>query len=166
MYGHINHGGGERFKPCPYHELINLDQAGMAQVTVDCEPIYNLRPTPWFTLPPVMSYYYTRSHPSYAAKPAFREDCTPDAAAIMQFIRPKHNTTITVTRNITGAQNDAIFELAHRDSNKKVFWYLDKTFLGETRTFHKKTIAGKKGKRLITAVDEDGNSAKIYVLFE
>ncbi|MDP5099693.1 MAG: penicillin-binding protein 1C, partial [Nonlabens sp.] len=93
-------------------------------------------------------------------------DCTPATTRIMQFIRPKHNPTITTTRDITGAQNDAIFELAHQNPEKKVFWYIDSEFLGETRTFHEKTIAGKKGKRLITAVDEDGNTAKIYVVFE
>jgi len=157
---------GERFEACPYHELINLDSTRTTQVTADCEPITSMRPTPWFTLPPVMSYYYTHSHPSYAAKPPYRNDCTPDAATIMQFIRPKHNTTIITTRGITGAQNDAIFELAHRSANKKVFWYLDATFLGETTNFHEKTIAGKKGKRLITAVDEDGNTDKVYVIIE
>ncbi|MDP5077104.1 MAG: penicillin-binding transpeptidase domain-containing protein, partial [Nonlabens sp.] len=123
---------GERFEPCPYHELINLDTTGTSQVTADCEAITSMRPTPWFTLPPVMSYYYTRSHPSYASKPAFREDCTPATTRIMQFIRPKHNTTITTTRDIAGKQNDAIFELAHQNPEKKVFWYMDSKFLGET----------------------------------
>lgn len=114
---------GNRFEPCPYHERINLDQSSTTQVTADCEPIPSMRPTPWFTLPPIMSYYYTRSHTSYASSPFFTEDYTP-AAAIMQFIRPKPSTTVTATKNISGMANDAIFELAQRNPTKTVFWYV------------------------------------------
>ncbi|MDP5076529.1 MAG: penicillin-binding protein 1C, partial [Nonlabens sp.] len=142
---------GERFKPCPYHELIHLDTTSTEQVTASCESVQNMIPTPWFTLPPVMSYYYARSHPSYLAKPPFRSNCEPSTSAIMQFIRPKHNTTITKTRNLQGQENSAVFEIAHRTPEKKVFWYLDKKFLGETTSFHEKAINATKGKRLITA---------------
>ena len=84
----------------------------------------------------------------------------------MRFIQPKHNTTITLTKNVEGEQNSAIFEIAHKDIDAQVFWYMDDEFLGTTKNFHELAISGKKGKRLITAVDEEGNDVRIYVVFD
>jgi penicillin-binding protein 1C len=43
---------------------------------------------------------------------------------------------------------------------------MDKEFLGTTKNFHELAISGKKRKRLITAVDEEGNDVRIDVVFE
>ncbi|WP_292901292.1 hypothetical protein [Nonlabens sp.] len=53
----------------------------------------------------------------------------------MIFIQPKHNTTITLTKNVEGEQNSAIFEIAHKHSDAQVFWYMGDEFLGTTKTF-------------------------------
>ncbi|MFT5925674.1 MAG: penicillin-binding protein 1C, partial [Rubritalea sp.] len=67
---------------------------------------------------------------------------------------------------VEGVQNTAIFEIAHKDRDAQVFWYMDDAFIGATKNFHELAIEGKKGKRLITAVDEEGNDVRIYVVFE
>ena len=157
---------GEKFASCPYHKAINLDTTKTYQVNADCEPASQIVNQSWFTLPPVMSYYYSRANPSYQPLPDYRADCVPSTDDVMRFIKPKHNTTITLTKNVEGEQNSAIFEIAHKKSDTEVFWYLDDEFLGATKNFHELAISGKKGKRLITAVDEDGNDVRIYVIFE
>ncbi|QJP33893.1 penicillin-binding protein 1C [Nonlabens sp. Ci31] len=157
---------GEKFASCPFHKSINLDPTKTYQVNADCEPASQIVTTSWFTLPPVMSYYYARSNPAYKALPDYREDCVPATEDVMRFIQPKHNTTITLTKNVEGEQNSAIFEIAHKDSDAQVFWYMDDEFLGTTKNFHELAISGKKGKRLITAVDEEGNDVRIYVVFD
>jgi penicillin-binding protein 1C len=157
---------GEKFASCPFHKSINLDPTKTYQVNADCEPASQIVTTSWFTLPPVMSYYYARSNPAYKALPDSREDCVPATEEVMRFIQPKHNTTITLTKNVEGEQNSAIFEIAHKNSDAQVFWYMDEEFLGTTKNFHELAITGKKGKRLITAVDEEGNDVRIYVVFD
>ncbi|MFT4838164.1 MAG: penicillin-binding protein 1C [Nonlabens sp.] len=157
---------GEKFASCPFHKSINLDRTETYQVNADCEPASQIVIASWFTLPPVMSYYYAMSNPAYKALPIYREDCVSGTEDVMRFIQPKHNTTITLTKNIEGAQNSAIFEIAHKNSDAQVFWYMDEEFLGTTKNFHELAITGKKGKRLITAVDEEGNDVRIYVVFD
>ncbi|MEN8816053.1 MAG: penicillin-binding protein 1C, partial [Nonlabens sp.] len=157
---------GEKFASCPYHKAINLDATKTYQVNADCEPASQIITESWFTLPPVMSYYYARSNPSYQTLPDYRADCVPATDDVMRFIKPKHNTTITLTKNVKGEQNSAVFEIAHIKSDTEVYWYMDDEFLGATKNFHELAISGKKGKRLITAVDEDGNDVRIYVVFE
>jgi len=157
---------GEKFASCPFHKSIHLDSTKTYQVNADCEPASQIITQSWFTLPPVMSYYYARSNPAYKALPEHREDCVPAAEDVMRFIKPKHHTTITLTKNVEGVQNSAIFEIAHKKSDAQVFWYMDDSFIGATKNFHELAITGKKGKRLITAVDEDGNDVRIYVVFE
>ncbi|WP_298954705.1 penicillin-binding protein 1C [uncultured Nonlabens sp.] len=157
---------GEKFESCPYHKSIHLDATRTYQVNADCEPASQIVTQPWFSLPPVMSYYYARSNPSYRTLPDYREDCIPASEDVMRFIKPKHNTTITLTKNVDGQVNSAIFEIAHKKNDVEVFWYMDNEFLGATKNFHEIAIEGKKGKRLITAVDENGNDTKIYVVFE
>lgn len=157
---------GEKFNSCPYHKTVHLDPTRTYQVNADCEPASQIVTTSWFTLPPVMSYYYARSNSSYVALPNYRADCAAATNEVMRLIQPQHNTTITMTKNLAGDTNAAIFELAHKKNNVQVFWYMDDTYLGTTKNFHQLAIAGKKGKRLITAVDEDGNDVRIYVVFE
>jgi penicillin-binding protein 1C len=157
---------GEKFASCPFHKPIHLDSTKTYQINADCEPASQIVTQSWFTLPPVMSYYYSKSNPSYQSVPNYREDCVPGTEDVMRFIKPKHNTTITLTKNVDGVQNSGIFEIAHKKSNAQVFWYMDDAFIGATKNFHELAITGKKGKRLITAVDEEGNDVKIYVIFE
>jgi penicillin-binding protein 1C len=157
---------GEKFASCPFHKSIHLDPTKTYQINADCEPASQIVTQSWFTLPPVMSYYYARSNPAYKALPEYREGCVPATEDVMRFIQPKHNTTITLTKNVEGVQNTAIFEIAHKDRDAQVFWYMDDAFIGATKNFHELAIEGKKGKRLITAVDEEGNDVRIYVVFE
>jgi penicillin-binding protein 1C len=157
---------GERTAPCSYHKIVHLDATQEYRVHADCEPIESMVSKPMLLLPPVMSYYYSKFNTDYKPLPEYREDCTPKSENAMRFINPSHNATISRTKNITGAQNAAIFELAHRQREKKVFWYLDQAYIGSTKGFHELAILAKPGRRLITAVDEDGNDVKIYVVFE
>jgi penicillin-binding protein 1C len=157
---------GERTSPCAYHQMVHLDASLQYRVHADCESVTNIVSKPMLVLPPVMSYYYSKYNAGYRSLPDYREDCVPKSEAVMRFINPSHNTTITRTKNIDGTPNAAIFELAHRQREKEVFWYLDKEYLGTTTGFHQFAINADPGRRLITALDEDGNQVKIYVNFQ
>lgn len=157
---------GERTPPCPYHQIIHLNQDGSHRVEGSCYPVDRMQHKPYLVLPPAMSYYYAKSHASYERLPDYLENCSTGDEKMMRFINPTHNTTVSITKDRDGNINPAIFELAHRNREKKVFWYMDDTFIGSTSGIHELALTADPGRHLISAVDEDGNTAKIYVNFE
>ncbi len=157
---------GERTPPCPYHQIIHLSENGSHRVEAGCYPIDKMQHKTHLVLPPAMSYYYAKSHASYERLPDYLKNCSAADEKMMRFIYPSHNTTISITKNRDGNLNPAIFELAHRNREKKVFWYVDDAFIKTTSGIHEVALIAEAGRHLISAVDEDGNSAKIYVNFE
>ncbi|GAL74235.1 multimodular transpeptidase-transglycosylase [Nonlabens ulvanivorans] len=157
---------GERYDSCPYHKIIQLDDTQSYQVNADCEPVSNMVAKSYFTLPPVMAWYYRRTYPDYEPLPAYRADCESPVENVMTFIRPNAGTTITLTKNIEGKTNETVFELAHKIPNTTVYWYLDEDYITSTKDFHEIALSAAQGKHIITAVDEDGNDVKLSLRFK
>lgn len=157
---------GERYDSCPYHKVIQLDVTQSYQVNADCEAVSQMVTKSYFTLPPVMAWYYRRTHPDYEPLPAYRADCESPAEKVMTFIRPLAGTTITLTKNIEGKTNETVFELAHKIPNTTVYWYLDEDYITSTKDFHEIALSAAPGKHIITAVDDDGNDVKMNLEFK
>lgn len=157
---------GERYDSCPYHKLIQLDHTLSYQVTADCEPVSEMVSKSYFTLPPVMAWYYRRTHPDFIPLPEYRADCEIPLDKAMTFIRPTSGTTITLTKNIEGAINETIFEIAHKIPESTIYWYLDEDYITSTKEFHEIALYASPGKHTITAVDENGNDVKMSLEFK
>ncbi|NLP57036.1 penicillin-binding protein 1C [Lutibacter sp. B1] len=151
---------GLKTKPCPFHFWVHLDKNEQYQVNSSCESLQNMIHKSWFMLPPLMEYYYQNKNPFYKKLPSFRKDCVMQSSRVMEFIYPKENTVIYLTKDFTDKNNGLILNLAHTISDVKVFWYLDDVFIGSTQNIHEIEIFPKKGIYLITAVDEFGNEIK------
>lgn len=152
---------------CPYHKLIHLDKTGAFRVHSSCESTENIASKPWFVLPPVVELYYKNNNPNYSILPPFRADCESNSSeTAMDFIYPKANTKIVLTKNFESKLQPAIFKIAHTNNTIKVFWYLDNTYLGSTKTFHEMPVMASTGIHLITAVDELGNEIRRKIEFE
>ncbi|WP_456376280.1 penicillin-binding protein 1C [Lutibacter sp.] len=155
---------GLKTKPCSYHRWVHLDKNEEYQVNSSCETLQNMVHKSWFVLPPLQEYYYKQKHPFYKKLPNFRKDCLRTEAQTMEFIIPKENAILYLTKDFK-ENNSLIVKLTHSNSNAKVFWYIDKTFMGVTQTIHEMEIKPKMGKHLITVIDEFGNeiSSKIEI---
>lgn len=151
---------GKRAKNCGYHHWVHLDSEKQFRVNSSCEEIANLVTEPWFTLPPLMEFYYKNSHTNYKTLPPFKPGCETQTVAVMDFIFPKENGKITLTKGFNGKTNELVLKLAHNKPESLVFWYVDDAFAGQTKTFHELSILPLEGKHLITVVDEFGNEAK------
>ena len=151
---------GLKTKPCPYHALIHLDKTETFQVNSSCETIDNITHKSWFILPPLMAYYYKTKNPFYKPLPKFRSDCLSDNKVLIEFIYPKENNSIFLPKDFDGKTNELILKIAHSKPESTVFWYVDDTFLGSTKDIHEFAMKPKKGKHIITVVDEFGNEAK------
>lgn len=154
---------GTRTKPCAYHQKIFLDASGQYQVNSSCYPIAQMQQKSWFTLPPIMEYYYSPRHPEYNPLPPFKTDCLRDGERLMEFIYPKRNEAILLAKDFNEHLNDIIFKVAHRAEATKLYWYLDSNFIGMTETFHELSLQPLPGDYLLTVVDQEGNELKQMV---
>jgi penicillin-binding protein 1C len=152
---------------CPYHKLIHLDESERFRVNSICESVNDMVSKYWFVLPPVMEWYYKSNNPNYIVLPPFRADCESNATEkVMDFIYPKANTKIILTKNFESKLQPAIFKIAHTNREIDLFWYLDDIYLGSTKTFHEMPILAKTGFHIVTVVDELGNEIRRKVEFE
>lgn len=151
---------GLKTKPCPYHILVHLDASEQYQVNSSCESLANIKNTSWFVLPPLMEFYYKSKNPFYKPLPPYRSDCLAEGSITMEFIYPKQSSKFFLPKDFDGNTNELVFKLAHSKPETTIFWYVDETFIGSTKTIHDMAIIPTIGKHIITVVDEFGNEAK------
>ena len=157
---------GKRTKTCPYHHHIFLNHAETFQVNTSCYPLEKMKSKNWFTLPPVMDYYYAPQHPEYKQEPPFDPECFRESDKKMAFIFPVKNEMVLLPKNFDEQVNDVVFKLAHHDPNTTVYWYLDDTFLGTTQTFHELSVSPKPGNYTLTVMDQEGNTLKQHLIIK
>ena len=145
---------------CPYHKTVHLDKTGQYRVNSSCERIENIVTKKWFILPPVMEWYYKNQHIEYQQLPPFRQDCMATQTTAMDFIYPKTNSKIYLTKNFNSQLQPVILKVAHANREIKLFWYVDDVYKGETKTFHEMPVIASSGVHYITVVDELGNEIR------
>jgi penicillin-binding protein 1C len=150
---------GLRSGPCPYHQIIHLNKAGTFQINSECATQSEITNVNWFVLPPAMEYYYRQKHPEYRSLPPVAPGCSVNKdIPVMEFIYPGAGIKIFIPRDQTGLLTRVIPEVAHRNPAKKIFWHLDKKYIGTTRYIHQIEMIAETGNHVITVVDEDGNT--------
>ena len=155
---------GLKTKPCPYHKLIHLDKTNTYQVNTSCEDLNDINTQSWFTLPPLMEYYYKKKNPFYKSLPNFRFDCLGENEVTMQFIYPKNESIIYLPKDFNETINELVLKVAHSKKNSTLFWYIDKTYIGQTTDIHDIAIKPEIGEHLLVVIDEYGNEIKINVI--
>lgn len=154
---------GLRTPPCPYHQLIHLNAAGTHQVTDACLSPQNMVHRSWFVLPPAMEWYYQKSHSDYRSLPSFERGCLPQqSAGVMEMIYPRKSNSIYVPVELNGDKGKCVFEVAHRQKHKAIYWHIDETFVGTTREFHQMELNPEPGKHRLVLVDESGERLEQY----
>lgn len=143
---------------CPYCRKINLDHTGTFRVNESCESPNDMQQRSYFILPPTIEYYYKQKHPDYKTLPAYMPGCSIDAAKVLDIVYPEEAAKIYVPKEITGEKGKTVFTATHKNSNAKLFWHLDDTYIATTEHFHQLALEPQPGKHIITIVDEDGNS--------
>lgn len=156
---------GIKSKNCPYCRPVFLAQKeeGLFRVNSSCYPLSLMKKQNWFSLPPVMEYYYAAHHPQYKPLPAFAPNCIQPGEEVMEFIFPPENEKIILPINFEEELNEIALKVVHQNPEIKIFWYLNQRFLGSTQTFHEINILPNPGKHLITVVDENGKEIKQWI---
>ncbi len=155
---------GLQTSACPYHQMIHLDQTGKFRVTSDCESISKMIHKSWFVLPPAQEWYYKSKNSKYKVLPEYRKDCASAGKNLtMEFIYPKKSTQIYVPIELDGKTGKTIFEVAHRNTETKIYWHLDDEYIGSTRHFHQMALSPSPGKHAVTIVDENGERLELQI---
>ncbi len=151
---------GKSTAVCPYHKKVHLDKTEKFQVNSSCESIDNIVTKNWFVLPPVMAWYYKSQHIEYLPLPPFKEDCQGTQTTTMDFIYPKANSKIYLTKNFNSEVQPVILKVAYSERDKELFWYVDDVYKATTKTFHELPISPTAGIHYITVVDASGNEIR------
>lgn len=151
---------------CTYHQIVHLDSQKQFRVNSSCANLSQTISQTWFVLPPLMEFYFKRTHPSYKPLPSFRKDCLQNEKPPMEFIYPKNGNRIVLAKNFEGKMNEIIFKLAHNKPETEIYWYLDEKFVAQTKDFHEIALLPDLGKRKITALDAFGNEISVSVIIE
>jgi penicillin-binding protein 1C len=105
-----------------------------------------------------MEYFYKKKHSDYKILPPVGQGCSLSKnIPVMEFIYPTAGIKIFIPRDQTGELTRVITEVVHRNPSKKIFWHLDKTYIGTTQFIHQLEMLAGSGNHILTAVDEDGN---------
>lgn len=147
---------GDRTESCPFHKQIFLDKLKQFQVNSSCYDLAEMTSENRLVLPPIQSYYYSKTNPNYQSLPPFAKNCLSNEANRMAFIYPKGNDAIILPKDFDEKTNDVVFKIAHSNPDVTVFWYLDEQFIGETTTFHELSIQPKRGAYRLMVVDDEG----------
>lgn len=143
--------------PCPYHKKVFLDSTRQYQVLPDCYPIDQRCYEVYFMLPPVLEWFYKKHSAMYRPLPAMYPSCaTAHPDEMMAFVYPKSDARVTIPIGIKGNRQQVIFEIAHRNPQKTIYWTLNNVFIGQTRLNHQMPIDVEKGSYELRCVDEDG----------
>ena len=145
---------------CPFHKRVHLDKTERFQVNSSCESVDNIVTKSWFVLPPVMAWYYKSQHIEYLPLPPFKEDCQGTQTTTMDFIYPKTNSKIYLTKNFNSEVQPVILKVAYSERDKELFWYVDDVYKATTKTFHELPIMPTSGIHYITVVDAFGNEIR------
>jgi len=141
---------------CPFHKRIHLDKEKKYRVNSNCYPVSEMQTETWFVLPPVPEKYYKRNNPFYKILPPFKSGCFSASQQSMAVVYPKDFSRIFLPRTLGGKLEKAVFEIAHRQNQIRLYWHLDKTYLGSTQQNHRMEIATKPGMHTMTVVDDTG----------
>jgi penicillin-binding protein 1C len=143
---------------CPYHKIVLTDTMGTWRLTDKCSNEIPGIAESYMVLPPLMEYYYRQKHPDYRNLPDFHPSCSSiaDQQVPMAFIYPAVPSKLQIPVEFSGAEGRVVFRIAHREPDKKVFWYLDNDYISETVEFHEIELNRPPGEYILVAVDEDG----------
>jgi penicillin-binding protein 1C len=143
---------------CPFHQLIHLDMNEEYSVNDKCYSPHKMHHKVWFVLPPAMEWYYKKHNSNYKSLPPLKNECIQSQNEVksMQIIYPANLARIYIPIEIDGSEGKSIFEVAHRNDTAAIFWYIDERYVGTTTSRHEMALKPKKGKHILTLVDDKG----------
>jgi penicillin-binding protein 1C len=153
---------GSNSSLCPYHRMVHLDSTKNFLVNSECADLFNIDKQSWFVLEPLAEHYYKKHHPSYRTLPPVHPECLDNSFSItknatMQLLYPQPGSRIYIPKELDGEKGKSVFKAAHRHHDSRLFWYLDKSYIGSTSEFHSIELSPPTGDHMLVLLDQQGN---------
>ena len=163
------HEAPDNMKPlrlCPFHQRVFLSGDKQKQVCSLCwEGEEHVMESELIYPPDIVQHLRERGHitnslpPHKPSCPARRE------ALAVQIVYPKQNARVILPVDFGGELQKLTLRAAHRESDRRLYWYLDERYLGETRKRHDQAVEVPSGWHTLEVVDEIGqwDQLRFYV---
>ena len=149
---------GLEIKQCLYHQLIQLDKTENERVNSTCYQVADIKNKSFFVLPPLMEWYFKKKEPNYQVLPNWKEGCQAAISKPMELVSPVAADQVLIPVDLEGEKGFLVVEVAHSNPKATIYWYLNDSYLGETKGLHLKEISPPKGNHILTLVDNKGLS--------
>ncbi|MAA80459.1 MAG: penicillin-binding protein 1C [Deltaproteobacteria bacterium] len=142
--------------PCSYCTKFYCNQGCTLRMDSRCAQINELQQKKRFQLPPIMEYYYAKTHVGYTKIPPWSTQCT-TLDQPLKLVFPRNYAEIFIPIDLNGQRGKVVFEATHRQRDILIHWHLDEHYLGSTTDIHQMSVSPSKGKHEMTIIDENGN---------
>lgn len=157
------HQNAIRSPACSFHQVILTDRNEQYRYYQNCSQNQQLHRDTFFVLPPSEAYYYQKNHANYHRIPPISPNCSNlGEQSTFRIVYPEQNSELVGTKGLDGKKQGIIFKASAPDPKTILFWHVDQRYLGETVGEHSIKYFPKKGKHLLTVVDQNGNMKKIW----
>jgi penicillin-binding protein 1C len=152
----------DRSGVCSYCQPVLVNKKADQRFYRQCANGF-VKDTTWFVLPAGMEWFYKKKTSSYKSLPALSQECSQlsDKINPIQFIYPHAGSRLVIPIDLTGEQNEVVFQAVHRYHNLPLFWYLDENFITTTENYHEIGIIPQKGWHTLLVEDPYGNRKSI-----
>lgn len=148
-------------KICPYHQQIYLSSDEKYRVCSLCWHNGLYKKSNFLVYPPDVTQFLREKGQIITRIPRHKTDCP---ARIdnnpLDIIYPQNWARLWLPRDFDGNLQKITIRIAHRDKDRKIFWYLDNQYIGYSLDKHSKSVQLQKGWHSIEVVDEMGNRVK------
>jgi len=150
---------------CPYHKNVFLDKNQRHSVCSYCwkEGYINKH---YLAFPADVNHELKKRGHAPEIIPSHNPNCSKiDGENPLYIIYPQNHAKIWIPRDFDNQLQQLVVKLAHDNPTKKIFWYMDDIYLGETINQTKLAISVDKGWHTIVVKDEDGysESSRFYI---
>ncbi|MEW6515768.1 MAG: penicillin-binding protein 1C [candidate division FCPU426 bacterium] len=145
------------FRTCPYHRVCHLSPDRRHSVCASCwDPERHLEEVRLVYPPQVMQVLRQQGRDVAGIAPHLPACSSVEQDSGMEITYPAERARIWIPRGLAGEPQRVVVQVSHRDRNRKVFWYVDKNFRGETREPHARAFLLETGWHTVDVVDESG----------
>ncbi len=144
---------------CPFHRAMFVTADGRFRVTSRTWTPGAYKRVVRLIYPPDVAQFFRNSGRPLAELPPLLEGGDEGGSPI-SVLYPKSGAKFYLPRELDGSLQKLMLKAGHQERDKRLYWYVDGTFIGETRGKHYLARSFPQGDHRLVVVDEDGNRAE------
>ncbi|MCK5220912.1 MAG: hypothetical protein KAR14_04980, partial [Candidatus Aminicenantes bacterium] len=153
---------------CPYHRVVYVTKDEKFSVCSLCWEEGNYKKVKKLIFPPDVSQFLRERGDIVDSLPPHTRGCSSGSDSDpIQILYPVKDARILIPVDFNRETQNITIRVAHKFSDRKIFWYIDKTYKGVTKSRHKMMVDLSPGWHKLEVIDSDGNNAKrrFYISF-